>query len=360
MLINVANVKGHSLNKINNDIISSLSSYYEFTDDKKADIFIQHYVASIPNYPYKKTILIQPIDGTIINPIHVKNMNKYNLILAPSNSSKDIMEKNGVRAPIQVIPNYYDSSLLKEDNGYFSRRYHNKKYTFYSDTTAINRKNVENIVKYFLEEFASTPESNNVRLVMKLSSDNTQRINNLRKMISEYDSNIEVDILNSWLKQDDINSLIKGSDCYISLSYMEGFCIPLLNAAFLKKDIITLRTKISGYVDFIDDKNAVLVNTKIIPIDTAHESLLIYDKKSIWEEPNYLEYKAAMRKVLNGSYFFDKTRDYSYFSIENVIKMYKEAIISEIANIKIDDTVTEEVKPLYKFSIFSPKFLRTI
>lgn len=349
--IHIPSVTGHSLNKINNEIKKSLCDEFIFTTDINADIFIQHYVASIPNIKYEKTILIQPIDGTIINPVHVKIMNSYDLIIAPSNSSKNIMISCGVKVPIVIIPNYFDDSLINEnDSGYFLTNYPEKKYTFYSETTGINRKNSENIVKYFIEEFRNTPEADKVRLIMKFSSGNTRRMKIIQDMASQTGSP-EVCIVNSWLNNADIDSLMRGADCYVSLSFMEGFCIPLLNAAVMKKDIISMRTKISGYVDFINDQNAVLLNVKSIPIDAASESLLIYSRKSKWEEPYYSEYKHAMRKLLYGSYKFYKSRNYTEFSKSSVMKMYKLAIESEV--VKSIDVKNEECMPQFEFTPFS-------
>ena len=72
-------------------------------------------------------------------------------------------------------------------------------------------------------------------------------------------------IINKKLPKEYLYSIKKGIDCYICLSYMEGFCIPLLDAVVLKKDIITLDTKISGYRDFINKDNSILFEKYFYP-----------------------------------------------------------------------------------------------
>jgi len=326
--VHIPRVTGHSLNKINEDIKNSLKNDLDFVSGHPADVLIQHYVSGIGlSKKYGRKILIQPIDGTRINPRMVSSMNNFDLILAPAEASKRIMESEGVKRPIRIVPNYYDDDLLDEKSNFFERRYPEKKYTFYSETTGIKRKNVDNILRYFLEEFSGTQEAKNVRLVLKLSSGDKTKMNTLEKIKSEYTNAPEVDIYNHWLNNEDLNSLRRGIDCYITLSYMEGFCIPLLNAAVLKKDIICMNSTISGYMDFINSNNAILIPVKKIPIDSKFESLLIYDKSSIWEEPIYGEYRSALRKAFSGTYNFKKDQDYSNFSKASVMQKYLEEIL---------------------------------
>jgi len=325
--VHVPNVSGHSLNKINQDIKKSLDQHFSFVDGSPADILVQHYVSGIgTSKKYNRKILIQPIDGTRINQGMVKSINQFDLILAPAEASKKIMESSGVIKPIRIISNYYDDDLLDIKSNFFDVRYSSKKYTFYSETTGIKRKNVDNLLRYFLDEFSGKPEAEKVRLVLKLSSGDKTKMSTLEKIRNSYQNAPEVDIYNQWLDDADLNSLRRGMDCYVMLSYMEGFCIPLLNAAVLKKDIICLNSTISGYMDFINKGNSILVPVKKIPIDQKHESLLIYDKTSTWEEPIYPEYQRALRKAYTGEYQFDKVDDFSDFSKRSVMEKYREEI----------------------------------
>jgi hypothetical protein len=107
---------------------------------------------------------------------------------------------------------------------------------------------------------------------------------------------------------------------------MEGFCIPLLNAAVLKKDIICLDTKISGYKDFLNRENSIMISCKEIPIFNTKESISIYETNSIWEEPDYNEYKTALRNSFENKYNFVKKFDFDDFRKEKIMNQYLEII----------------------------------
>lgn len=320
--LHIPRVFGHSLMKINNDLSENLKNDFKIsTRRSNGDILIQHYVSEIKEYTnFKKKILIQPIDGTHINQCHVDTMNKYDMIITPSNVGRSIMLSCGVKKPIHVISNYYDETLLSEDSGYYEYNFKSDKFTFYSESTGIKRKNVENIIKHFQLEFKSNEK---VRLLLKLSTSDKNRIDHFRSLIDK--NGPEVIIISQFLSESDLESIMKGIDCYICLSYMEGFCIPLLKAAVLKKRIIALDSKISGYMDFLDKENASLIPCKEIEIEKSEESLLIYSDRSKWEEADYKEFKNSLRKHFNkevGAF----SKNLSSFSKKEIMTQYSDIL----------------------------------
>jgi glycosyltransferase involved in cell wall biosynthesis len=315
--ISIKDVFGHSLKEINKYIIEFLSKHYTI-NSTNCDILLQHYLKKIPDRnKYKKCVLIQPVDGTRFNQQTVNEFNSYDLIITPSTNCERILSDNGVISPISVIPNYYYTDLLDLDNNYFDNKFIDKKYTFYSETSGIPRKNVVNIIKHFNKTFT---DKDNVRLVIKISEGRYH--NDIENLIKRNENSPEVVIIRDFLSIDELMSIRKGIDCYICLSYMEGFCIPLLYAAVLKKDIICFNSKISGYMDFINPSNACLIETFPIQIEQSFDSILIYSKDSEWEDIDYKDYKASLKSVYNGDYKFNKNQDYSKFSIENVMNEY--------------------------------------
>lgn len=343
-ILNINPVYGFSLNKINDDISTYMSTngFRVESNERKGDIFLQHY-AGKPVGTFKSNILIQPVDGTKIRQSIIDIMNTYDHIICPAYNSLRILKENGVYKPIEVIPNYYEpfSELEGEkkgkSNGYFDNiTKSNKKYTFYSETTGIKRKNVENILKYYLETFT---QEDNVRLIIKLASSNGI----YDRLISTIkDNDPEVIIINSFISDTDLNDIRKNIDCYVCLSYMEGFCIPLLNALVLGKDAIALKSRHSGYMDYVDNSNVYLLPSIEIDIDESVESLLIYDKDSRWEEvENYDLFKTAMKDVVDGKYNFDKGQKLNdlmgRFGKNNVMYHYRKLFISAIEgyNVKL-------------------------
>ncbi len=328
----VPKINGISLNIINSDIIDSLSKIYSVetcfwtkASLQNYDLLIQHYSANPKKYKFKsnKKILIQPVDGTLIDPKHVEDIDQYDLIITPATSNKKILEDSGIKSDkIKIIPNYWSDEILINNN-FYDQKFKSDKYTFYTETTGIRRKNVKNLIKYFVETFQNNDD---VRLVVKLSGIRQSVFSDIRSILSEYEKIPEIHFINEFLDINDLYSIMNGINCYICLSYMEGFCMPLLNAAVLKKDIITFNSSISGYTDFLDHENAILLTVNKITIDQKGESILIYSKESEWEEPDYNDYKVALIDCYKGSYKFNKHHDFSKFSKEVVMNQYLEVV----------------------------------
>jgi glycosyltransferase involved in cell wall biosynthesis len=329
--ISIPNVTGVSLNLINKDIIEYLSNDFDVhKNNLHGDILLQHYGADRINFNAIKKIVIQPVDGSIIENAPAFFINKYDVVISPAENSKKILIESGVdKSKIKIIPNYYSESLF-HDNNFFNELFKEQKYTFYTETSGIIRKNVVNLVKYFAKTFSS---KDNVRLIVKLSKATEQKVQEIKDSYNDIEDLPEIHIINMLLPEEHLNSMMHGINCYICLSYMEGFCIPLLNAAVLKKDIITINSKISGYTDFLNPKNAILIGFNNVKIDDSKESILIYSKESIWEEANYDEYQQSLIACSKGTYNFEKTQDFSRFSKKVVMEQYKGVIESLLPDI---------------------------
>ncbi len=312
--------QGESLLKINEDLKENFKEDYHILNYVEGDILFMHYIdPPAINWRFKKKVLIQPVDGTIINSGMTENINQFNYVITPSSINKQQLIDSGVEVPITVIPNYYDSDLLESDNGFFEQLFDEKKYTFYTESTGVERKNIENLLKHFLETFT---KEDNTRLIIKLNQVENKIITKLKSIIDSYQNRPEVILLNKRLPEKYLNSLERGIDCYICLSHMEGFCVPLLNAAVLKKDIITLDTKISGYKDFINKDNALLIPTKEIEMPITEKSTWMYSVEAKWEDVDYQDYRKALKSVYNGEYKFNKSLTYDKYRKENVMKEY--------------------------------------
>jgi glycosyltransferase involved in cell wall biosynthesis len=321
MKVSIPNRNCPSLNKINMDLKEFFSKnshdiveYNIWPVVGKDEVYIQHFMERRDILkPLYKSILIQPIDGTVIKPNNVRIINQWDIVVTPSKVGKDIMINNGVTSKIEVIPNYWEDELLI-DNEFFSQNFVEKKWTYYTESSGWDRKNIKNILKYFVEEFKDNPD---VRLVIKLEEK--------KDLVIPDGIQCEIIIIDEFISKENIYSLMINCDCYVCLSYMEGFCIPLLNAAVLKKDIICLDSKISGYTDFLDKDNSIMISCSNIPIFKGI-SLAIYDTSSIWEEPDYSEYKMALRLSFEKKYQFNKVGDFKDFHKDVVMESYLKLI----------------------------------
>jgi len=311
MKIHIPDSRIVSLNKINSDLKSFLENqgHTISKDQISGDVIIQHFFKKRNIWKkFDKNILIQPIDGTIIKERYIRMLNEWDVIITPSFVGKKILIDNGITTKIEVIPNYWEDEILI-DNGFFSKKFVDKKWTFYTESSGWERKNIKNLLNHFIDEFRNDKD---VRLIIKLSEKRRTDI------IIPKDIKCEIVIIDEHISKNNIFSLMINCDCYICLSFMEGFCIPLLNAAVLKK--------VSGYKDFLNRENSIMISCKEIPIFNTKESISIYETNSIWEEPDYNEYKTALRNSFENKYNFVKKFDFDDFRKEKIMNQYLEII----------------------------------
>lgn len=363
MKIGIVNNCTLSLNYINKHIYSYLLknkynvefiNQYQNTDT--FDIILYHH---IPSSPIKlnakqKNILIQPVDGTKFHEHIIKNINKFDYIIVPSKSSKDILLKNKVYKPIDIIPNFF---IDNESNDIIKNKKQSNKFTFYSESSMVNRKNIKNTLTYFIETFKNKQNVNNVKLILKVVTTIKQQ-NELHSIIDKYSNDIipEIEIINEKLSINKLNDIWKSVDCYICLSYIEGFCIPALKAISCKIPVIALDSKLSGYIDFLNNDNSILINCNDTnSIDKLN--LSYYDSNSICEEPNYKEYMKALNSIMLKQFNFNT--DLNKFSLNNIMKKYLhffEYVFKEEKNtlslserkIKFDNICSDKLRNLQK------------
>jgi hypothetical protein len=155
MKIHIPDSRIVSLNKINSDLKSFLENqgHTISKDQISGDVIIQHFFKKRNIWKkFDKNILIQPIDGTIIKERYIRMLNEWDVIITPSFVGKKILIDNGITTKIEVIPNYWEDEILI-DNGFFSKKFVDKKWTFYTESSGWERKNIKNLLNHFIDEF---------------------------------------------------------------------------------------------------------------------------------------------------------------------------------------------------------------
>jgi glycosyltransferase involved in cell wall biosynthesis len=314
-----------SLNDINSDIKNYFSDYVDVEDElyRGSDVSISNFIQGIHSndYFFKKNthnVLIQPMDGTIIQRHVVDTINKFDLIITPSSIGKKLLKENGVVKQIEVVPNYFKNITLPPRNT-------NDKIIFYHESSLIDRKNFKGLYESFLYAFSDSPYYNKVKLIIKT---NGGSIEGLEVAKRRYKNIPEIEIYNDYIAESELIRLWVNVDIYVSFSHMEGFGIPLLNFAAMGKPIVTLNSSISGYIDFLNDENCYLVDSK--KFSTSKISL-IFSAGSTWEDIDNLE---NAKKVLRKSVLDFKNRcsktvkpeSITSFSFDEVMCKYLELI----------------------------------
>jgi GT2 family glycosyltransferase/glycosyltransferase involved in cell wall biosynthesis len=151
----------------------------------------------------------------------------------------------------------------------------------------IERKNPQGLIRAFKKAFSKKDDA---LLVLKCSHSTSAPAKLQAIRANSKGANIQ--IIDSILSREDLNTLLSLSDCYVSLHRAEGFGLPLAEAMSLKKPVIA--TSYSGNMDFMTSANSFLVNHNLIEIEQDHGP---YKKGYVWADPD-LDHAAELMRFV--------------------------------------------------------------
>jgi glycosyltransferase involved in cell wall biosynthesis len=168
-----------------------------------------------------------------------------------------------------------------------------------------DRKNIGLTVKLFYEAFKNI--KNQPALILKTSFGNSskiskhevfKKIHEIKKLFKKEDQLPNVYLLNSDLKNSEINKLYNHSKIksLISLTKGEGFGRPLLEFSFIGKPIIS--TYWSGQVDFLKKDNILPLKGELKHVHPSSQNQWLI-KEGKWFNVNEDETKNAFRIMFN-------------------------------------------------------------
>jgi len=175
------------------------------------------------------------------------------------------------------------------------------------------RKNIQNTISWFVEEFIDNPD---VGLVVKTFAkggsiiDRIEAKKQLSALLKKYDNRkCKVYLLHGDLTDQEMHSLYKHKDinCLVSLTHGEGFGLPLFEAAY--SGLPVMATDWSGHLDFlympVKDKKKkeklrahfakVEYELQPVPKNAVWEGVIQAD--SLWAYPQQGSYKMKLREV---------------------------------------------------------------
>jgi len=286
-------------------------------------ICIRYSEAKYAYLAYKRDILYSTLETDRWPKEWVYQANMFKRCWTTSNFVKGIMEKSGIKVPIDVIPHGVDKKI------WYPRPNTSKKFTFFSDSMYGNRKMVNDMLKAFCDEFKPTEP---VRFL--LNSPNIEDrlreigIPNAAKYLEKFGNNRpEIVISPDWKLMSKMPELYQEAHVYIGVS-SEGFGLGNLQAMFMK--IPTIGANWGGITDYSNDKNSLQVKGKLVP---AYQPWLYeHYVVSNWYKPDYYDLRAKMRyayenynemKKLAEQAFADNANKYLW---EKIIPAAKESI----------------------------------
>jgi len=305
-------------------------SQAEQANQKHYDLFIH---VTIPNEFEKKgrfnVGVTAGIETDTISHVWIQKCNEMDLIIVPSNHSKEVLE-NGravwqnqqtgesgglkIEKPIVICNEGVDTGIFNPTNKLWDNKVTDLELEADFNFLHVgqwgqggygeDRKNISNLVKYFIETFKGRKD---VGLVLKtnMARNNESDYETVLLRLKQIKANFPEDevppihLVHGNLSNEEMLSLYRHPKIksFISLTHGEGFGLPLLEAAACGLPI--LATNWSGHLDFLKFKkfSAIEYELKPIPDSAVWGDILI--KGSRWAEVKEEETKHRMKKMVN-------------------------------------------------------------
>lgn len=256
-------------------------------------------------------------------------------LICACNWNKEVFEsQTGFFA--NVIP-YVPLITSEYDKEYYNRlkSLSEGKFSFCCVAQWSDRKGIEEMLRSFFLEF----KNDDVLLFLKTYTNDamtgvssrdflTQKIKNIKTSINHYATQVDfkckIVLIDSFLSKEEINSIFKASECYLTCTKGEGFGLPI--AEFLMfNDKPVICPSLGGHLDLCSDNNFF--------IDSTYEPALVTGNHHYSEiEMNYVQVSInSTRKKMREVYSSEPKEGHSdkckeHLNRERNIKLFKEAL----------------------------------
>jgi glycosyltransferase involved in cell wall biosynthesis len=213
----------------------------------------------------KLKLAIYNYETSVMPEVWKGEINHIDFALPSSNFSKEIFANSGwPEDKCIVVPHGIEPKLFKTKKKHQLKN--NKKFNFLNISIPHYRKNIDVLLDAYYSAFN---EKDDVCLVIKTSLkapknyfevDVRKQILNIQKKYKKRSDLPQVEIIQE--KIENMVHLYNSCDALVSASSAEGFGLPLLEG--LAADMIVIAPNYSGHLDFLNKKNSILYDSKII------------------------------------------------------------------------------------------------
>lgn len=282
---------------------------------------------------YKKSKIkasIYNYESTILPKEWIHELKHLDYVFPSSEWTRRNFIKNGWDEKKCITIPHGVSNTLFQNKDLFKLK-NNKKFKFLNISIPHYRKNINLVLDAYYSAFK---EYDDVCLVIKTSLNKPKHrfecyfLDQLVIAQKKFGNKLPaVEVVTDTL--DDITPLYNSCDAVVSASSSEGFGLPLLEGLLLKKIVIAPRC--TGQIDFLNDKNSLLVPVRKIKAD---------DRYQYWRSSSNAEIYMPDVEVL----------------AEKMIKSYKESFI--LKNTLFNNI--DEMKTLYSWNNIAKKIKELI
>jgi len=315
-------------------------SHLEQKDISNVDFCIQHILPHfmVSSQKFKKNIgyFVTETENTQHMSWNLK-LKSMDEIWTPAEDCLNELKSCKVKA--FKVPHAFDCSAYKPQEKRGS-----DKFRFYNISTISERKNIEELVKIYLSTFSSRDQ---VELTIKIggSQGNEGHVKQiLSKMIEEkkrklriyndYSKYPQINLITDNISGEEMIELHKNSDCFVSTSHGEAWCIPAFEAMCWGNTPVCVSW--GGPKEYIDNSNkdtGSLIDYTMSNCENEYSPFSFTNTgKEYWCNPDARKFAESMKYYYNNSRSLDRMaglRSAERFSLKNVGMLIKERITNE-------------------------------
>jgi glycosyltransferase involved in cell wall biosynthesis len=265
-----------------------------FGSDAPADIAV-HLTPALydPRVPGIPNLGFGVIESDRIHPYLIERCNRMDRMFVPSTYARDTFIRNGVKRPVDVVLHGVDTEYFRPSTG-AEKLPGGRSFNFLAIGTHVERKNIEHIVRAFLEEFR---DSDDCALFLLLRPEYHTTQNNVALEFTEWErkwarDSAPIFLWTGYITREHLRDFCANADAYVMPSN-EGFGLTLLEAMACGTPAIGLNH--GGVTDFVNDENGILVPTGK-PFVARDVDTLPY-VGDLFYEPDIPALRSAMRRL---------------------------------------------------------------
>lgn len=280
------------------------------------DVTIQ---LQLPNewYPEKGKFNIgmtAGVESTMCHPGWVDAINKMNLVIVPSEFTKETLMRSGkTTTPIVVVPESFPDALLEQESTEKLSLGLETKFNFlvFGQATggdaAADRKNLPYTLKWLFEAFHDKPD---VGVILKTNMGRFSDIDKmtcehmLKKLLAEINKpeHPKFYLLHGDMSEREVAALYREPSikALVTLTHGEGFGLPILEAA--ASGVPVIATNWSAHTEFLKHGKYIEIDHKLAQIPQARVDNHIWMQGSQWAEVNEAEFKKKVIRFYENSH----------------------------------------------------------
>lgn len=235
------------------------------------------------------------------------SLRMMDLVICPCNYQRSVVIKEigqDFLNKTAVIPSSYDTDLFDKEYKIFDFGVPKNCTKFYTIAELGRRKNIAGLIAAYYSEFSS---DDNVLLVIKThsSSRDSSAYDSISKIIQELKVGIsrfatndrypKIALITEYMSDNEIMSIHKSCDVFVTASHGESWCIPASDALGCGNLVIAPKT--GAFKDYIIGNNGILVDGQESSAFGVNSIPGLYSADETWFNVNIKELGKTMRSV---------------------------------------------------------------